>query len=228
MKLLARVMRAAFQSLTAPAVRPPQSDARKRPLDLDQLPLALAESRRVLAPLYARYVESVSSPVWALSLKTAALVHALCSLTRPDAVLDLGSGFSSAVFRLHARASPGCVVHTVDDDPQWLERSRTFLKESGLSDEGLLLWSELGSLRHQYDVILHDMGSMALRAESMGFAFARKAQGGLLVLDDMHKEPYGAFAMKACAEAGLRVVSLRDLTQDAYGRYACLAMDAAP
>src|SRR3977135_3134813 len=102
MKLLARTLRAAFESLKARAMPPSQREPRERPCVLDDLPRAVAESRRVLEPLYARYVESVSSPVWALSLETAAVVHALCSLTRPDAVLDLGSGFSSAVFRLYA------------------------------------------------------------------------------------------------------------------------------
>jgi predicted O-methyltransferase YrrM len=192
---------------------------------LDALPGSVAQGVRELAPLYQRYVNIVSSSVWAVSLESAGLLHALCRLTRPRAILDLGSGFSSAVLRMYARDAPlGCVVHSVDDDPQWLERSREFLQSLDLSDEGLLLWSERSRLGSAYDLIFHDMGSMALRQESLGFVLAHRAASGLIVLDDMHKTPYGAIAAQTCADAGLRVVTLRELTADVYGRFASLAM----
>lgn len=225
MSLLARTLRTAWQSLSSRHGARPGANVAPHAQLMQELPRSMAEAMRKLAPPYQRYVSAVSSPVWAVSLESAGLLHALCSLTRPRAVLDLGSGFSSAVLRLYAReAAPGCVVHSVDDDAQWLERSRGFLRSLDLSDEGLLLWSERNALASAYDLIFHDMGSMALREESLGFVLTHRAPSGLIVLDDMHKEPYGAVAARTCTDAGLQVISLHELTRDGYGRFASLAM----
>lgn len=184
-----------------------------------------AAGRSLLEPFYRTYVERVSSPVWAISLETAAVLHALCAILRPAAILDLGSGFSSATFRIYSRsAGHGCLIHSVDDDPVWLSRTQEFLESASLSTDGLLAWSQFratASLR--YDLVLHDLGNMSLRADSLDFVLRRATAAGLIVLDDVQKDPYGSLVPRACAAAGLRVFSLRDLTVDPFGRYAYLA-----
>jgi predicted O-methyltransferase YrrM len=190
---------------------------------LERLESEASRSEAILAARYEHYVRNVSHAVWAVSLESASAMHAFCTITRPGKVLDLGSGFSSAVFRLYARDTPGCIVHSVDDDAQWLKRTREYLEETDLSTGGLQLWSDFQASSGQYDFIFHDMGRMALRASSLPFVFARLAPGGLLALDDMHKEPYATTARSECAAAGLRVFSLRGVTLDDFGRYACLA-----
>jgi hypothetical protein len=95
---------------------------------LASLPEAFASSWEPLAAPYQEYVETVSNPAMALSPHTAALLYALCTLLVPKRALDLGSGFSSFVLRRYARDTAGsCIVHSVDDDAQWMDQTRAFL-----------------------------------------------------------------------------------------------------
>lgn len=222
--LLGRTLRAAWQALRAGVGRS-AADVLPAQSLLHDLQNSAEQSMRELAPLYKHYITTVSSSVWAVSLESAAVLDALCRLTEPRAVVDLGSGFSSAVLRRYARsADHDCVVHSVDDDAQWLARSGEFLRSLELPDEGLVLWENRDQLLDGYDIVFHDMGSMALREESLGFVLAHRATKGMIVLDDMHKTPYGANATKFMADAGMNVVPLRELTGDAYGRYASLVL----
>ena len=54
-----------------------------------------------LRPAYEEYVASISTPDSAISLEIAALALILCRMRRPRRILDLGSGFSSWVFRYY-------------------------------------------------------------------------------------------------------------------------------
>jgi predicted O-methyltransferase YrrM len=194
---------------------------------LGGLPSAVAEAGRRLAPTYEDYVTSVSSPVWAVSLQTAALADALCALLRPRAVLDLGSGFSSFVLRRQRAGAGGGTVHSVDDDPQWLERTRGFLEARGVSSDGMFLWPAFAAAPPQsYDLVLHDMGRMALRLEALPAVLSLVSANGLLVLDDMHKPEYAPGALARCRESGFEHCSLRTLTLDGFGRHASVAFRA--
>ncbi len=185
-----------------------------------------AASRNLLQPLYETYVARVSYPVWAISMETASVSHALCTILRPSAILDLGSGFSSVTFRLYAQAAGHeCRIHSVDTDLDWLERTGQYLQSVQLSTEGLMLWPEFIETPESYDLILHDLGG-ALREASLERVLARKSARGMVVLDDMHRQPYAQAAQKACAAAHLRLFSMRSITADQYGRHACLATAA--
>lgn len=191
---------------------------------LAALPEAIARSWGPLAAPYQEYVESVSGPVWAVSPQTAALLHALCTLLMPKRVLDLGSGFSSFVLRRHARDIAGsCTVHSVDDDAQWLDQTRAFLSAHELPAGDIFLWTEFQKqAAARYDLVLHDMGRMNTRLETLPRVLALVATEGLVVLDDMHKPEYGPDATQRCRDAGFEVCNLRAATLDSFGRYAGL------
>lgn len=180
---------------------------------------AASASRGQLAEPYGSYVARVSSPQWAISLQTAAVLHALCTLLRPERALDLGSGFSS--FTLRGCAREGAVVHSVDEDPQWLARTRDFLAGNRLRIEDLYVWSEFEERAGEpYDLILHDMGRLELRLAALPRALALAAADGIVILDDMHEPEYAARAVACCQDAGFEICSLRALTLDEFGRYA--------
>ena len=204
-----------------------------RALDLTGLhPQAgeIQRARAILADAYARYITAISSQDMAISIETASLLLAVCKRIGPSRILDLGSGFSSFAFRLYAStADKPCVVHTVDDDEAWLDRTRDFLSREGLSPEGLFPWSQFENSGYStYPLVLHDLGRMPRRTATVEFAVSCLAVNGTLVLDDMHKPHYAPAAEAACARAGLRVVPLRELTLDRFGRFACLAVHATP
>ncbi len=182
-------------------------------------------SWELLAEPYEEYCSTVSSPVWAVSPQTAAVMHALCRLLRPRMVLDLGSGFSSFVLRCYCRdENSSCTVHTADDDEQWLERTRGFLAMHGLPTDGTYTWSSFHEqARPPYDLILHDMGRMNTRLDTLPRVLGLANADGLVVLDDMHKPEYAPYAAERCSSAGFEVCPLRTITLDTMGRYAAFA-----
>lgn len=188
------------------------------------LPDAIFESWKQLADPYHEYVSQVSPPVWAVSPQTAALMHALCVLLEPKTALDLGSGFSSFVLRRYSRdSSHPCVVHSVDDDPRWLDQTRNYLAAHGLSTDGIFLWPAFQARAPaHYDLVLHDMGRMNVRLETLPRVLDLPAPDGLLVLDDLHKQEYSPGAFDHCHRAGFEVCMLRSATLDVIGRYAGL------
>lgn len=204
------------------------TDLRLETSGLDREAVEIRHSTATLSPAYSRYVAAVSSEDMAISIETASLLFALCHRVRPSRILDLGSGFSSFAFRLYARmADHPCLVHTVDDDEAWLNKTRAFLSLEGLAPEGLFAWAQFENAGHrEYNVVLHDLGRMPRRAATVEFAVSCMAANGALVLDDMHKPHYAPSAEAACERAGLRVVPLPELTLDRFGRFACLAIPA--
>ena len=173
------------------------------------LPDAIFESWKQLADPYQEYISQVSPPVWAVSPQTAALMHALCVLLKPKTALDLGSGFSSFVLRRYSRdASNPCTVHSVDDDPRWLDRTRHYLAARNLQTDGMFLWPVFqAQAAAHYDFVLHDMGRMNLRLEAVPRVLDLVAPDGLLVLDDLQKQEYAHGANEQCQQ-GPRLSSL--------------------
>lgn len=189
------------------------------------LPEASSISWRLLTEPYEEYVAGVSSPVWAVSPQTAALVHGLCTLLKPKMVLDLGSGFSSFALRRYSRdATDPCTVHSIDDDVQWLKQTWEFLVAHGLQTDGMFLWDAFQErAAPHYDLILHDMGRMNVRLETLPRVLDLTATDGLVVLDDMHKPEYAPEAIERCRGAGFEVCGLRAMTLDVMGRYAAVS-----
>ena len=103
---------------------------------------SLVNARARLEPIYTLYVNTVSSFQMALSLESAALVWALCDERRPAKIVDLGSGFSSFVLRHWAKVSGREVeVWSVDDDAEWLQKSKEFCASTGVSTEKFSTWA---------------------------------------------------------------------------------------
>jgi predicted O-methyltransferase YrrM len=179
---------------------------------------------RSLRPLHARYVREVSSEVMASSLETAALLQYLCELLGARRILDLGSGFSSFATRAYAAAHPGVVCHSVDTSPVWLTKTRAWLDATGVPDEGLFTWDEYRERREAgYDLVLHDLGTMPVRLETLPRALGAVLPTGLLVLDDLHKAGFASHVGRHLGRfAADRYPEATVLTRDRLGRYAGL------
>lgn len=82
----------------------------------------------VSEPLHERYVTEVSNRYWAASLQLSAFLWHLCRTIDARSVLELGSGFTTYVFRRYAAESSHDVrVLSADTDEAWVERTLTFL-----------------------------------------------------------------------------------------------------
>ena len=61
------------------------------------------------------------------------------------------------------------------------------------------LWSEFGGGFPQgsgYELVLHDLGDMAIRVATLSQALLFTSHPGNLILDDVHKPGYGAHARR--------------------------------
>src|SRR6267142_6473870 len=96
--------------------------------------------------VYEEYTTSVSTPIATISLELAFVIWFLLNKRRPKLIVDLGSGFSSYLFRLYQDrckySDDACEVFSCDDNSFWLERTKLFLKSKSLSVKGLCLWDE--------------------------------------------------------------------------------------
>jgi len=193
---------------------------------------AAADARRRLAPMHAEYVASVSTKDMAASLEMCVFLRVLSEALAPRRILDLGSGFSSLVFRLYRDAvRPGSPqeaadpieVISVDDSPEWLAKTGEFLASQGLTNEKLLEWEAFCAADHErFDLVFHDLGRMRRRAETLEKVLSLAAPHGAVILDDVHKKRYRTYARRALRRAGLDYYSLQSFLHDKYGRYAWL------
>ena len=73
---------------------------------------------RVLQPFYENYVSTVSNEIMAISIELSVFLIVLCDMTRPQKILDLGSGFSSFTFRFMKSILEGGyrpIIWSIDD-----------------------------------------------------------------------------------------------------------------
>ncbi len=150
-----------------------------------------------------------------------------CEVRRPGRLVDLGSGITSWTLRSwRDRYSPDSRVISVDDNPDWLARSRAYSRAAGTGDEDFLLWDEFlqqhGSDR--FDLVVHDFGSVRERARQMSTAFDLVGPGGAIICDDIHKARIWRAARNSMWRRGWTGWSLREETLDSIGRFSLLVV----
>jgi len=191
--------------------------------ELDGIEAAMAPHAARLAPIHADYCARVGHPVHAASVELTALVLALCERRQVERVVDLGSGFTSWALRDWARSQPRDItVHSVDDSPEWLEKTRAYLSETDLADDTLHVWSQFvgKGLSGSFDLVVHDLGFMDTRYEVLDEAIALARPGGIVLLDDMHKPDFRDKALARLEAQSKAVYSLKKLTRDKLTRFA--------
>jgi hypothetical protein len=182
----------------------------------------LAEAKKELDSAWRGYHHD---DIWmkdqAISLELAATLLTLCRRLHPAAILDLGSGFSSYVFRYYARdVRPQPYVCSVDDNPKWLERTEGILTKQGLQMGTMVTWANFKPER-QFDLILHDLGGTDVRKATIDRVCGLVSMAGTVLLDDAHH--YRSVMLAGIKHAQLEAFSLRFFTLDEIGRYAFLA-----
>ena len=141
-----------------------------------------------------------------------------------QSAVDMGSGFSSLLFRWLGLASI-----TLDGDKGWLDVTRQELRSAGYGAGELYLLD--GTETRRADLVLLDLGAIPFRkgiggAETRlryaGHAVSLVAEGGCLVLDDWHQPDYAARMTTQLLAHGFSVRALPETT-DEFGRFAAVA-----
>lgn len=185
----------------------------------------ISRNMKLLASLHDEYVREISSPAMAASLELSAFLLSLCEVSGYRRIADLGSGFSSFVFRYYAKSNPGVEIYSVDDDAQWLQRTGGYLKSKGMSDRGLVTLQEFLSIKPEaFDCIFHDLNFVEVRIRHLTTLLPMVQPNGILILDDMHKPEYRYKVLKELRERSWHVYNAKDFTQDSYGRYSMIAL----
>ncbi len=178
-----------------------------------------------LAPAYADYTARVSPDPIALALPLAVFLGVLCEQLRPRRILDLGSGFSSYVFRAPATAQPADaapLVWSVDQSRAWLDKTRAFLAQHQADRPHLGTWDELtATTPAPFDLVLQDFATLDTRRRMLDRVVDLCRPGGLIVIDDMHVPGYRHATLRALDRRGLGYFSLRLFTRKRL-RYAYL------
>jgi predicted O-methyltransferase YrrM len=187
----------------------------------------LAEVARArLLPAYDEYTRTVSPALITVALELSVFLTVMCERLRPRTILDLGSGFSSYVFRRHARgmtAGEQPVVHSVDESRTWLETTHAFLRRHELDDPNLSTWSEFQATNPPpFDLVLYDLATLDRRVKLLPAVLKSCRLGGLIVIDDMHVPRYRHAIRRTLDRADTRNFSLRAFTRKRL-RYAYLA-----
>ena len=194
-----------------------------------------ARVRPLLAPR-RDYITSVSKDAMAASAEFCALAQEICHRWNARKVADLGSGFSSYALRSFAREQGGLEVWSADDQEEWLEKTRQFLRKNDLPTDHCVTWASMAamaSVQGAFDVVTHDLGHAsawgngtpaAQRAVYLDAALDLLRPGGLALLDDMHTEPYRTSVRSILERRSLESYPMVRATLDQWGRYAWLAV----
>ena len=189
--------------------------------ELEGIESVMAAHSARLAPIHADYCDRIGHSVHAASVELTALILALCERLQVKRVVDLGSGFTSRSLRDWAR-DRDVTVHSVDDSPEWLEKTRAYLAETGQDDDNLHVWDDFaaGDFAGTFDLVVHDLGFMDTRYRVIEQAVGLARPGGLVLLDDMHKPEFRDQALAWVEAQGLAAYSLKTLTRDKLTRFA--------
>lgn len=169
-----------------------------------------------LRDAHGDYVTTVSHAEMAASLRTCAYLWWLVDRTGARKVCDLGSGFTSYTLR-----QTGATVHSVDDNADWLRKSRDFAGGGGC----WLNVQDWLTLQDHYQIIFHDVAGGHERDELTTAAMNRLALFGVIVFDDAHHPVHHAAAAVKCAERGWPLYDLWMQTGDEFGRHAIAAVN---
>lgn len=162
---------------------------------------------------YHEYIKTISTEKMAISLESSAFLAAFSKIKEPKKILDLGSGFSSFVLNNFTDSE----VISIDDNADWLEKTRQYLLKKEIKDFKLELWDNFNT-NVEFDLIFHDLGSMQTRMSELAKVLSFSKVGGFTFLDDVHKEEYNIFISNLDSKK-YEQYNLFYLTSDKFDRY---------
>ena len=177
---------------------------------------------------YEEYISEVSSEIMAVSLELSIFCILMCDMIKPQKILDLGSGFSSYIFR----SLPSIIdndykptICSVDDSTKWLNKTKTFLTSHDIPSNNLVIWDDFVQQKlGPFDLILYDLGGFEFRKENLKQIIKLCDKNGIMIFDDIHSAEYGRYLNKILKENNCTSFDISCYTKDKFGRYSKLVI----
>jgi len=134
----------------------------------------------------------------------------------PRTILDLGSGWSSVIFRRYSAR-----VVTLDQYDTYLTLTRNDCSRFGLPTDDMFLLDGYRTTE-RFDLICLDLAGTDHRVRMAAQVDAWLAEGGRIVLDDWHMEHYRPAMTTALEELGYTITVIPEST-DQFGRFLAVA-----
>jgi predicted O-methyltransferase YrrM len=186
----------------------------------DLTPVSM-DLRSELAFAYDEYTRDVSPDNMAVSLLTATYLLFLCRSLGAKRVADFGSGFTSYVLARYAAETEAVTVTSVDDDAEWLGKTKTFIETRGFRSN-LTMWDDYCEADIHHDVACYDLGKGDVRNRGMELVARRTRPGGVVLFDDAMHDGHRSVMEAISREFRWDLFFLQDQTTDSYGRFAAL------
>jgi len=174
---------------------------------------------------YKIYTSTISNQTMAISFELASFMWKYINKHKCIKILDLGSGYSSFVFRYYQKsnAPSKCKVVSVDTSMEWLTQTNKFLSNNDLNLDHLYTFEDFKTKRmpvKKYDFILYDLGNMSARSENLEYILSFADTGCPIIIDDVHKSVYRKKVEETVNKLKKHIVDIKPKTLDAFGRYA--------
>lgn len=174
-----------------------------------------------LSDVYNEYTRDVSPNNMAVSLRTAVYFLYLCRALDARSVADFGSGFTSYIAGLYAQEVGGVDAASVDDNAEWLEKTRTFIEARQLKSD-LMLWDDYKHTHTAHDVACYDLGNGEVRNAGMELVARRTKPGGVVLFDDAMHAGHRSEMERVAHKFRWDLFFLHEYTTDQYGRFAAV------
>jgi hypothetical protein len=168
-----------------------------------------------------KYIAEISSPDMAISFELAQYLFIHCIHFKPNKIIDLGSGFSSFIFLSYkSLMNPDCNIISIDDDTNWLNKTKVFLMENKLPVDNLFSLNEVKEeLIQDADLIFYDLNFVQKRMILFDYFFKNLSKNGILICDDAHKIEYLRFLKIKSQEYKSGLFHLKHYTLDTFERF---------
>lgn len=189
--------------------------------EINKFPKIFAE----IKDKHAGYIKEISSPDMAMSLELAEFLIEYCISTKPNRLIDLGSGFSSFVFRLYQKhINEQAIIYSIDDDEAWLHKTKDYLKNIELNTDNLITLDSLKAmdLNGFFDLVLLDLNFVEKRKLYISYSLDLTKEDGVTIIDDVHKVEFLREVKKRAKAHDSVLFDLKEKTIDSFGRFAIL------
>jgi len=175
-----------------------------------------------LLKYYNDYINKVSRRSWAISLECAVFLTVLCHYLKPDNILDLGSGFSSFVFRYYSSKikKDYPTIYSIDTSNLWLEKSMHFCLDFNTNQDHFQNWEIFceKSKNNFFKLIFIDIGLKERETYVKTIMKRFVDRNSVVILDDFHYDIFRKKVKEVLYDYNYNSYDIKNITLDSGGK----------